>query len=69
MIKHVELTMISGAKYFLVSTEEEQIKHRDINYLISAADAPTVKVFTESNIDSASVYVNTRMIESYKLFF
>lgn len=69
MIKHVELTMISGAKYFLVSTEEEQIKHRDINYLISGADTPTVKVFTESSIDSASVYVNTRMIESYKLFF
>lgn len=69
MIKHVELTMISGAKYFLVSTEEEQIKHRDISYLISGADTPTVKVFTESNIDSDSVYVNTRMIESYKLFF
>lgn len=69
MIKHVELTMISGAKYFLVSTGEEPIKHRDIDYLISGAGTPTVKVFTESSIDSASVYVNTRMIESYKLFF
>lgn len=69
MIKYIELTMISGAKYFLVSTEDNPLKSRDASYIISGADTPSIKVNTESNIDSESVYINSRMVESYKLIY
>lgn len=69
MIKYIELTMVSGAKYFLVSTESEPLKNRDTSYIISGASTPVIKVFTESNIDSAVVYINSRLIESYKVFY
>ncbi|WBF81757.1 hypothetical protein [Staphylococcus virus vB_SurM-PSU5] len=69
MSKHVEITMSSGAKYYLVSTDENKFSRQDIDYMISGADSVSIKVFTESSSTSPQVYINPRRIESFKLIF
>ena len=69
MSKHVEITMSSGAKYFLVSTDEKSYSRQDIDYMLSGVDSVSIKVFTESNNASPQVYINPRRIESFKIVF
>ena len=69
MSKHVEITMSSGAKYYLVSTDEKKFSRQDIDYMISGVDSVSIKVFTESNNASPQVYINPRRIESFKIVF
>ena len=37
MSKHVEITMSSGAKYYLVSTDEKKFSRQDVDYMISGS--------------------------------
>lgn len=69
MSKHVEITMSSGAKYYLVSTDEKKFSRQDVDYMISGADSISIKVFTESSNTSPQVYINPKRIESFKLVF
>lgn len=69
MSKHVEITMSSGAKYYLVSTDEKKFSRQDIDYMISGADSISIKVFTERSNTSPQVYINPKRIESFKLVF
>ncbi|MGI4427126.1 DUF7209 family phage structural protein, partial [Klebsiella pneumoniae] len=52
MSKHIEITMSSGAKYFLVSTDEKSYNRQDIDYMLRGMDETSIKVYTESAITS-----------------
>ena len=69
MSKHVEITMLSGAKYFLVSTDEKGYSRQDIDYMISGSDSASIKVNTTEDASSSLIYINPRMIESFKIVF
>ncbi|ANH50542.1 hypothetical protein [Staphylococcus phage pSco-10] len=69
MSKHIEITMSSGSKYFLVSTDEKSYSRQDIDYMLSGVDSVSIKVFTESNNASPQVYINPKRIESFKIVF
>ena len=69
MSKYIEITMSSGAKYFLVSTDEKSYSRQDIDYMLSGVDSISIKVFTESNNASPQVYINPKRIESFKIVF
>ncbi|XWX30634.1 hypothetical protein WOJGOHIN_CDS0200 [Staphylococcus phage PG-2021_87] len=69
MSKYIEITMSSGAKYFLVSTDEKSYSRQDIDYMLSGVDSVSIKVFTESNNASPQVYINPKRIESFKIVF
>lgn len=69
MSKHVEITMLSGAKYFLVSSDEKGYSRQDIDYMISGSNSVSIKVNTTEDASSSLIYINPRMIESFKLVF
>lgn len=69
MSKHIEITMSSGAKYFLVSTDEKSYNRQDIDYMLRGMDETSIKVYTESDITSPQVYINPNRIESFKIIF
>ncbi|WFG33861.1 hypothetical protein YN120080_144 [Staphylococcus phage vB_SauM_JDYN] len=69
MSKHIEITMSSGAKYFLVSTDEKNYSRQDIDYMISGSSSVSVKVNTTEDVSSSIIYINPRRIESFKIVF
>lgn len=69
MSKHIEITMSSGAKYFLVSTDEKNYSRQDIDYMISGSSSVSVKVNTTEDISSSIIYINPKRIESFKIVF
>lgn len=69
MSKHIEITMSSEAKYFLVSTDEKSYNRQDIDYMLRGMDETSIKVYTESAITSPQVYINPNRIESFKIVF
>lgn len=69
MAKHIEVTMLSGAKYFLVSSDEKKYTRKDLDYMLSGSDSVSIKVNTSENAGSELVYINPRLIESFKLVF
>lgn len=69
MSKHIEITMSSGAKYFLVSTDEKSYSRQDIDYMISGSSSVSVKANTTEDVSSSIIYINPRRIESFKIVF
>ncbi|WOZ17522.1 hypothetical protein [Staphylococcus phage vB_SauM-V1SA15] len=69
MSKHIEITMLSGAKYFLVSSDEKGYTRKDIDYMISGSDSASIKVNATEDASSNLIYINPRMIESFKIVF
>lgn len=69
MAKYIEITMASGTKYFLISTEEVKYNRQKMNYILRGADEASIEVFTENDITSDSIFINPRRIESFKVFY
>ena len=69
MAKHIEVTMLSGAKYFLVSSDEKKYTRKDLDYMLSGSDSVSIKVNISEDAGSDLVYINPRLIESFKLVF
>lgn len=69
MSKYIEITMQSGNKFYLVSTEDKNYSRQDIDYMISGASSVTTKVNISSDINSGVAYINPEEIESFKIIF
>lgn len=69
MSKHIEITMSSGAKYYLVSTDEKKFSRQDVDYMISGSSSVSVKVNTTEDVSSSIIYINPKRIESFKIVF
>jgi hypothetical protein len=69
MSKYIEITMQSGSKFYLVSTEDKNYTRQDIDYMISGSSGVTAKVNISSDINSGVAYINPEEIESFKIIF
>ena len=68
MFKYAEITMLSGAKYYLITTEETKYTRAKVDYVLAGKSGTSVEVNTTSTLTSDKVFINPGFIESYKLF-
>ncbi|WRW34752.1 hypothetical protein CF5_0067 [Staphylococcus phage CF5] len=69
MSKYIEITMQSGNKFYLVSTDDKNYVRQDIDYMLSGSSGMSIKVNTSSDINSGVTYINPAKIESFKIIF
>ncbi|WAX23255.1 hypothetical protein VL10_ORF64 [Staphylococcus phage vB_SauM_VL10] len=69
MVKHAEVTMISGKKYYLISDDSIEYTQREINGTIRGHGQASVRVRVSKDINSDTVFINPLFIESFKLVF
>lgn len=67
MLRTIEITMGSGVKYFLISTEEKKYSRQEMDYILNGMAETSVEVNAENDITSAKVYINPNRIESFKI--
>lgn len=71
MVKYSEISMLSGAKYylFLADIQGELLNRQSMEYMLNGSDGVSILVRATNSPDGEKVYINPRMIESYKLFY
>lgn len=69
MIKYIELTMISGKTYYLINTENTNYSREEVNYMLRGNSTASIRVNTDTNISSSSVFINPVFIESFKITY